>query len=107
MAEILDRSVAKYRDTVLVDSKEGEVGQTSGGTSGETSGGTSGGTSKKTSEGTSEGTSGDAGGPKSNYVNFDIAQSVLVSSLEDSGRESSAASDREDDENEGSKTPTG
>ena len=64
-------------------------------------------TSAKTSGETSGGTSGDAGGPKSNYVNFDIAQSVLVSSLEDSGRESPVASDREDEEKEGSKTPTG
>jgi protein scribble len=78
VAEILDRSVAKYRDTVLVESKEEEVG----------------------------GTSGDAGGPKSNYVNFDIAQSVLVSSMDARGGESPVVSDGEEEEKEGSKTPT-
>ena len=48
---------------------------------------------------------GETSGPKSNYVNYDIAQSVLVSSR-DAGKEVSPPA-VEPEEEAGSKTPTG
>lgn len=83
MAEILDRSVAKFRNSM-----EGGI-----------------------NEEAAEGGGRDAtssSGPKSNYVNFDIAQTVIVSTRQ-AGREESidpvTADDGEDDD--GSRTPTG
>ena len=83
VAEILDRSVAKYRSSL-----EGEV--------------------KATEE--EEGSGGDLIGPKSNYVNFDIAQTVIVSSREAGREESEEPAPEEEaraEEREGSVTPTG
>ena len=87
VAEILDRSVAKYRGSLEGDVKTERVGDDGGG---------------------------DSAGPKSNYVNFDIAQTVIVSSREEAdreqeegegptvGEETTTANERDD-----SRTPTG
>lgn len=87
VAEILDRSVAKYRgslveDDVKTESKEGGGHRT------------------------------DTTGPKSNYVNFDIAQTVIVSSREagQEEEEEERAATEEDitaEDRDGSRTPTG
>ena len=82
VAEILDRSVAKYRDSLVVDGKV-EGGEASGVGAG----------------------SGESGGPKSNYVNYDIAQSVLA---RDAGKEEpQSEEENEEHKRNGSRTPTG
>lgn len=78
VAEILDRSVIKYQDSLVVECKEGEGGE--------------------------EGKSGESGGHK-NYINYDIAQTVLGTSRDAERQESH--SEGETEEREGSKTPTG
>lgn len=75
VAEILDRSVTRYRNTVVGDSKEGE-----------------------------EGTAEESGGQKNNYINYDIAQTVLGSSKDVL---TYFSEEKTDDEMEGSRTPTG
>jgi protein scribble len=83
VAEILDRSVAKFRDTLVTDTKVDRD---------------------------TEGGSPESAGPKSNYVNFDIAQTVIVSSREaGQEEEEEKAAANEDfgaEDREGSRTPT-
>ena len=93
VAEILDRSVAKYRDSLVVEGGEEEGGNL-----------------------------GPPAGAKSNYVNYDIAQTVIVTSREaeregtpnseETGKapaseETPAGVETVLEEREGSRTPTG
>ena len=87
VAEILDRSVIKYRNSLVPEDKE--EGEREGEGEGE-------------GEGVKEG-GGDADRQKKNYINYDIAQTVLVSSR-DAWRGDHA---EEEEEREGSRTPTG
>lgn len=75
VAEILDRSVTRYRNSC---SKEGEEG--AGGT-------------------------GEAGGQKNNYINYDIAQTVLGSSKDVIADWYSE--EKKEEDRDGSRTPTG
>ena len=89
VAEILDRSVAKYRGSQEGDVKTEEKVEEAGGGGGE-----------------------DSAAPKSNYVNFDIAQTVIVSSREEADLEQETgdeptARNEAAPENDGSRTPTG
>ena len=83
VAEILDRSVAKYHSSLT----EGDV---------------------KAEKKEEEGSKTDSAGPKSNYVNFDIAQTVIVTSRE-AGQEEQVATEEDiaAEDREGSRTPTG
>lgn len=82
VAEILDRSVAKYRDSLVVDGKVEEE------------------------EGPEDSVvSAEAAVPKSNYVNFDIAQTVLA---RDAGKEEPPSEEENEElKRNGSRTPTG
>ena len=87
VAEILDRSVIKYRNSLVPEDKE--EGEKDGEKEGER---------EREGEG-----GGEADRQKKNYINYDIAQTVLVSSR-DAGRGDRA---EEEEEREGSRTPTG
>jgi protein scribble len=85
VAEILDRSVTKYRSSLIEGDMDAEKRE--------------------------ESSRSDSAGPKSNYVNFDIAQTVIVSSREagQEEEEEKAAANEDigaEDRGEGSRTPT-
>ncbi|CAI8037712.1 Leucine-rich repeat-containing protein 1 [Geodia barretti] len=84
VAEILDRSVTKYRSSLIEGDTDADKKE--------------------------ESSRSDSAGPKSNYVNFDIAQTVIVSSREAGQEEeeekAAANEDFGTEDREGSRTPT-
>ena len=100
MAEILDRSVTKFRHSLIMEGKEE---QESGGKEG---GEVREGKEEKKEQGEEKRDGEVKEGPQhDNYINYDIAQTLLVTSRV-AAREDTAE-EEEEEEGEGSKTPTG
>lgn len=94
MAEILDRSVTKFRHSLIVEGKEEQEGE-----------GKEGGDKEEKKEQGEEKRDGEVkeGPQHDNYINYDIAQTLLVTSRV-AAREDTT---EKEEEGEDSKTPTG